>query len=222
MACRWTKGLASRKRQRRDGPSYVPRVPRRFGMSTSMPLVNIKRSMVEATFTTTNAWAGAQYSFRLDKLPDYAEFNTVFTQYRINAVKLTLIPMLDGVDANTQINSVTNYVTIPRVYAMVDKDYQPNIASENAFIQHNDLKIIRDPMKSFTIYCAKPAVQQGLQTTASVAYSGLKSGEWISTDSPSVNHFGICVGGIIPFTAGGHGIAYSVVATYYLQFRGNQ
>lgn len=210
------------KRQRRDGADYVPRVPRRMAMASSMPLVNIKRTMVESTFTTTNAWAGAQFVFRLDKLPDYAEFNSVFTQYRINGVKMTFIPLLDSIDANTQIASTVNYVTMPRVYTMVDKDYQPNIASESAFIQHNDLNIIKDPMKAFTVYCSKPAVQQGLQTTASVAYSGLKGGEWISCDSPSVNHFGICIGGVIPFTGGGKGIAYNVLATYYLQFRGNQ
>ena len=211
-----------RKRQRRDAPDAMSRLGRRMGLTAPMPVVSVKRTMVEPAFSVSSAWSGAQFVFRLDKLPDFSEFNAVFTQYRINGVKMTFIPMLDGVDANTQINSTVNYVTVPRVYTFVDRDSQPNIASENAFIQHSDLNIVKDPMHAFTLYVSRPAVSQGLQTTASVAYSGVKGGEWISCDSPSVSHYGGCVGGVIPFTGGSKAIAYSVICTYYLQFRGNQ
>lgn len=185
------------------------------------PTFNVKRTMIESTYTLTNVWAGAQWQFRLDKLPDFAEFNNMFTHYRINAVKMMFMPHADGLDSTTQINA-TKYITTPRLYAFVDRDSQPPLSSENAVIQHSGLKIIKNPLAPFTVYCKYPAVSTGIATTASVSYAGLKSKQWISCDSPSVVHNGVVTGGIIPFTAGSASLAYNVVVTYYMQFRGNQ
>lgn len=192
--------------------------PRR---SPSAGIVSVKRTMIESFYTLTNAWAGAQWTFRLDKLPDYTEFNALFGEYRIMAVKMMFIPLLDNIEATAQL-AATNYITTPRLYGFVDKDGQPPYTSENAVLQHSKLKIIRSPLKPFSIYCPRPGVSEGLQTTASVAYSGVKTGQWISCDSPSVNHYGIVTGGVIPFTGGSKALSYNVIVTYYMQFKGRQ
>lgn len=208
-----------RRRTRRSRKRFMRRMrPRR---SVSGGIVNIKRTMVEAYYTLSNVWSGSQWQFRLDKLPDFAEFNTIFTQYRINAVKMTFVPLLDSVEATAQL-SATSYITVPRLYAFVDKDSQPNLASENAVLQHSKLRIIKNTMKPFSVYCKYPAVSLGAATSSTVAYSSLKSKQWISCDSPSVVHNGVVTGGIIPFTGGSKSLAYSVIVTYYMQFKGTQ
>lgn len=215
------RNARSKGRKRMRSNDVRNPITRRVGLSRPVPDFNVKRTMVESVFTLSNAWAGAQWIFRLDKLPDFAEFNSIFTHYRINVVKMTFIPHSDSLDSTTQINA-TKYITTPRLYAFVDRDAQPPTATENQVIQHSDLKIIREPLKPFTLYVKSPAVAEGLQTTASVAYSGVRSSTWISCDSPSVNHYGCVTGGIMPFTAGAASLAYNVICTYYLQFRGNQ
>lgn len=215
---RYDRARARKRMRQNDGP--VP-VSRRVGLARPVPTYNVKRTMVESTFTLSNTWTGAQWVFRLDKLPDFAEFNSLFTHYRINGVRMTFIPHSDSLDSTTQINAV-KYITTPRLYTYVDRDAQPPTSSENAVIQHSDLKIIREPLKPFTVYVKNPAVAEGLQTTSSVAYSGVRPATWISCDSPSVNHYGAVTGGILPFTAGAATLAYNVICTYYLQFRGNQ
>lgn len=206
------------KRRRTSRPSTMGR---RIGLTRRMPNFNVKRTMIESTYTLSNVWAGAQWVFRLDKLPDFSEFNALFTHYRLNAVKMMFVPHADSLDSTTQLNA-TKYITTPRLYGFVDRDGQPPTASENAILQHSGLKIIRNPLRPFTIYCKAPCVSEGLQTTSSVAYSGLKSRQWISCDSPSVSHYGVVTGGILPFTAGSATLAYNVIVTYYLQFRGTQ
>lgn len=212
------------KRKRTTRPRRVvrrktTRMPRR--MPAAGGIVNIKRTTIETPFSVANAWGGAQWNFRLDKLPDFSEFNTVFTQYRINAVKMLFVPYVDGIDAITQANS-TNWLSIPRLYAFVDRDSQPRLSFETDVLQHSKLKIVKNPMAPFTVYCSKPACGLGIATTSSVAYSGVKSGQWIACDSPSVPHYGVVTGGMIPASTAGRTLSYNVICTYYLQFKGTQ
>lgn len=215
--------MAYRKRtyRRRTRRSRKRVMRKMYRSKRSGGIVNIKRTMVENYLTLTQTWTGAQWQFKLDKLPDYSEFNTVFTQYRINAVKMTFLPLLDGIDSTDQLNQ-PKYITMPRLYAFVDRDSQPNLSTENAVLQHSKLKIIRNPLRPFTVYCPAPAVSLGAATSSTVAYSSLKSKQWIFCDSPSVVHNGVVTGGVIPFVGTAGSLAFNVIVTYYMQFKGTQ
>lgn len=175
-------------------------------------LVSIKRKV---TFTqiSLNTWQSQQYAFTLAALPSYTEFTNLFEQYRINAVKLTFIPYTDSIEGNT----TSANLFVPRVYTIIDKDGSPLLSSETAMQQYNDARLIRDPCKAFSIYVRKPCVQFGTANALTVVGGAPKPSPWLDCDNHSVQHWGCGIGGVVPNAAGNFN--YSVVATYYMQFK---
>ena len=190
---------------------------------TRSNLVSIKRSFVSAPFSVNNSWSGASFNFTLAALPNYTEFTNLFEQYRINAVKLTFIPSADGIDFNQQQSNSSaggNWATIPRLYTAIDKDGNAQVASENAVLQYGNHRIIRSPLRPFSIYVKSPCVQVGTANLVTLVGGAPKSRQWLDCDNYSVQHWGCVVGGIVPYTsATSPSIGYQVIATYYMQFK---
>lgn len=198
-----------------------PRMTRSVAVRTN--LVNIKRSFVTAPFTVNNSWSGIQLSFTLSALPNYSEFTALFEQYRINGVKLTFVPSADSLDINQQqqnSSSAINWTTIPRLYTAIDKDGNGQYASENAILQYGNHRIIRNPMRAFTIYVKHPCVQMGTANLVTIVGGAPKARQWLDCDNYNVQHWGAVVGGIVPYQGGTTvNMAYQVIATYYMQFK---
>lgn len=215
-----------RKYARRAKRSYQKKSYRKLLKKTMYNMrqnvVSVKRSFVTAPFTVNSSWSGAQFSFTLAALPNYSEFTSLFEQYRINGIKLTFIPSADSLDINQQQqNSSTaiNWTTIPRLYTAIDRDGNGQYASENAILQYGNHKIIRNPMRPFSIYVKHPCVQVGTANLVTLVGGAPKSKQWLDCDNYSVQHWGCVVGGIVPYQGGTVNMAYQVIATYYLQFK---
>lgn len=196
-------------RRVRRRPSAAPgrRMPRYRNM------VAVKRTCVLGATSFTQTWSGTNWSFKLDALPNYTDFTAGFNAYRILAVKLLFMPVITGIDGEAG----TTVRQVPRAYTAIDRSSNPQYATENGMLQYGNVRVVRSPLRMFSVYIKSPAVWEGVATSASVAYSEPKGRQWISCDTPSIPHYGCVVGGIC--AAGTAGVSYNIVATYYLQFK---
>lgn len=175
-------------------------------------LVSIKRK-VTLPDVSFNIWQSQAYAPLLSQLPSYTEFTNLFEQYRINAVKFDFIPKSTSFEANTS----AAVATMPRLYTIIDKDGNAQTSSEVAMQQYGNSRLIRDPSKPFSIYIKRPCVQFGTANTITIVGGAPKPSPWLDCDNFSVQHWGCAIGGIMPTGTGS--VSFSVVATYYMQFK---
>jgi len=180
---------------------------------TRSNLVSVTRK-VTLTPVAFSTWQSQSYAFTLGVLPNYTEFTNLFEQYRINAIKLMFIPAFNGVEGNTSATVLAQ----PRLYTIIDKDGNAQTSSETDMQQYGNARLIREPSKSFTIYIKKPSVQMGTANALTIVGGAPRSSPWLDCDNYQVQHWGCAIGGIMPFTTAGSA-TYSVVATYYMQFK---
>lgn len=184
--------------------------------------VSVKRTVNLATLTLTTAWAGALYTFTLGSLPNSSDFTNMFSAYRINAVRLLFIPLvtnLDGGQVYANQSAGSQWTTVPRLYTAIEKQSTAQYTSESGVQQYQNLRIIKRPLSPFSVYVKAPAVWESVQTTASSAFSQPKIKQWLSCDTPTVQHYGCVIGGILPGSSATGSVQYNVIATYYLQFK---
>lgn len=186
-------------------------------------LISCKRTVTLADFTVSTTWSARSFAFALSALPSYSEFGNLFEQYRINAVKLQFIPFFDGNDLGSSAANVTGgagWFTNPRLYHAIDKDGNGATGSETALQEYSDVKIVTEPMKPFVVYIKNPCVQVATANALTLVGGAPKSRQWIDTDNYNIQHYGCVVGAIAPFASAGYAFKYSVVATYYMEFKG--
>ena len=185
-------------------------------------LVNVKRTVNLSTLTLTSAWAGAMYNFTLGQLPSSGDFTSMFSAYRINAIRLLFIPVitsLDGAQVYANQTAGSQWTTVPRLYTAIEKTGNGQYATEALIQQYQNLRVIKRPLSPFTVYIKNPAVWESVQTTAASAFSQPRSKQWLSCDTTNVNHYGCAIGGILPGASASGSVQYNVIATYYVQFK---
>lgn len=211
-----------RGRKRRTTPRATMRMTRRV-----MPrdkIVTKRRFHFGTLSVVPSAWTATSYGFKLNDLQNSSEFTALFQSYRVAGVKFTCIPTFTGNDqAQTLENNfvTATYYTQPRVYYLIDRDGVGDKSTENEFLQHPNVKIIRNPYKTFEIYCRNPMFRVPTEGIGglSVAPSLLKTG-FLDTSSPGVPHFGITLAGQAAFGSSGTNLTYNIVATYYIVCKG--
>ena len=178
--------------------------------------VFMKRHVYVNTIGTNvgTGWTAFPFQFKLDNLPAYSEFTSLFDAYRINGVKLTFTPFWDSNDVVNQ-GTVSN----PRVYTVIDANGIPpgSVNTEAKMHEYSNMKIIYDPMKAFSIYIKNPSYELASTGTGNNAVTSNR--DWLDTDNPSIPHNGAAVGMIIPVGTPTTGFYYNVIATYYLEFK---
>lgn len=87
-------------------------------------------------------------------------------------------------------------------------------------VQVGNHRIIRKPLESFTIYVRKPAAQVETATVLTFAGAAPKGGVWLDCDNQNVIHQGAGIGGVMPFSSSNANIAYQVILTLYMEFKG--
>jgi len=184
-------------------------------------VVLFKRRFLVSSSTTFGSWSTQAYSFTLGALPNYTEITNLFEQFKINAVKLTFIPLADSVDFNQyQESKATSrpYATQPRMYTLVDKDGAPTVSTEAIMLENSAVRIIRQPLKGFNIYINKPCVQVEVGTTLGFSGAMPRASPWLDCDNYGVRHEGCVVGGVT--TDGTVSFGFQVIATYYIAAKG--
>jgi len=161
--------------------------------------------------------------FELDHLQQYSTFSSLFDQYRINAVKIQMLPTAN---TNDQSNAGGMFVS------SIDLDDDTTITTFSDLLQCSNAKAsawsTAGGMTPYKQLYVRPRVQN-LLNSGNVDGSGnpifttslLPRGKWIDMgDRGQTKHYGINIGWDIN---GGLGLNSSqnitIIATYYLQFR---
>lgn len=110
----------------------LPGTPVRYVGLPRTPGMTFKRCVYDGTWTfgtavTNDFWRYVEAP--INKLPDIAEYATIFDEYRINAVKYTFRPRFDSNE-----NGATNP---PQSYAHVILDPNSTITPTGVFTQNN-------------------------------------------------------------------------------------
>lgn len=150
------------------------------------------------TGTTANvSYYSFAHMFTLGMLPDYAEFTTLFDQYKISGVKLRITPYSTAQMAQTGVGTANNQTLSVLMHSVLDHDdYTAPAAGTtgiNALRQYRTYKT-----RNFLARNGQPINIWLRPRIATAAYgSGVFSSYanskplWIDCDSINVEHYGI-------------------------------
>lgn len=209
-------------RKRRQGRKKYVRKARMYKAPRgNMQVMNIKRTYVQNLAPGTYPHGG-QIVPTLDSFPSYLEFTELYSQYRINKVKIKFIPtfnMGDGLNATTVgANGLFYGTTKNRNGSFADFN------TENEFLESADgqwAKPISTPRKW---YYTPNILTEQYKTAATTGYSFAYK-RWLNSGDPTIPHYGFAyyILGFSPNTglapASGTTIGRFYI-TAYLQLKG--
>jgi len=175
------------------------RVPRRVGRSNNCHMF---RRVAELTPITLDLNDNTLYPlyFKLDQLPNVSEFTNLYDQYRINKVKVTLVPNWTQLDAaGIPYPSVglsyhpTAFLGNPNIHSVLDFDNSGMSGyTVNTMMQYSNYRRTRGNQEHSRYFT--PAIQMGSQVLPNNADGGVatvtKYKPWLdfATDVP---HYGM-------------------------------
>lgn len=202
------------RRTRRGGQLSRSRiVPLSRGLTSRQPVHSFVRSDFIETITASNlADTFKVYTFALNKLPNYTEFTNLFDQYRICAVKLTIIPsitqtVLDGAS--------TSSYPLPEIRSIIDYTEDGTPLDFDELYQYATHKMTRGN-RIHTRYFKPAVLTSAFEGVAASAYIP-KWKQWLTTDDSATPHYSIKVGLNAVKTA--NTCYFRVYAKYYLQMK---
>lgn len=163
--------------------AIIPRSPRQ-------PVQFFKRSVYysgwTANSTTTDIFVN--YFGALSVLPNVSEFTSLYDQYRINGIKVTLIPRGNQSDIGTASGTVAQSVG---VFSVIDYDDINPLTSLNQAMQYQNLKMTRSHQIHSRYF--KPRILNSVLAnagTGAVANAGSTRG-WLDVTSDNIPHMGV-------------------------------
>lgn len=186
----------------------VPR-PRRFNNQVHSFKQSTELSNISVAAATTQQFA---YTFDLNQLTNVASFNTLFDEYRINAVKVSFTPAYNFY--GTAVTAGT--VSMPVIYTVTDYDSDASLAA-GALDQYTNLKY-RSFNRTHTHYLKPKVLNQIFISAGSTGNNPIRA-PWLDMANANVPHYGIL--GVITASDSSK-IAAQLVrvhATFYLQCR---
>lgn len=209
------------KKAYRPKRKVVRKVALKRAVKDNLCYISRRYSYGTVSGSVTAGWNTATFNFALGNLPNAGELTSVFEQYKINAVKLTFIPNFTGADATGASGGM--YLMQPRVYKLIDKDgfQAARLVTESAMLENSAVRLVNNPMRTFSIYCSKPCAQFEVASTIGFAQAAPKPSPWLDCENYAVQHSGIALG-IAAVGASSAVFQYQVIATYYMAFKGAQ
>lgn len=137
-------------------------------------------------FTILDTAAGYHKAdvIKLNQCPNYAEFTSLFDQYRITRVDIKFL-----FDKNSATFTGASAQFIPNIYTVFDPDDGTPLSTENDYLQYQSLRVNRmDTPVYRTIYpcTATPAYSGG----AFSGYTEVKNA-WIDCGNPATEYYGL-------------------------------
>lgn len=183
-----------------------------------------RKCKVGSITTNTGGYVGGSIVFRLDSLPGYTEFTSLFDQYCIRYVKLYFVSR--GVNLSI-IESINNQAMgMPNIITV--RDYDDNTAPSSDEAGYNTL---REYSKSktfsfttdnrvFTIGIVPSILSENYRTGVTTAYSP-KFKQYLDCSYPDVPHYSIkyCINIPNNGSLSTPQASFDVYATYYLSFK---
>jgi len=137
-------------------------------------------SEVSATPTTNTT---AQFVFQLSNLDGYTNFTSLFDQYLLQAVRVSIVPNNNAIGLQT--NTTTNLVPL---YCVLDYDDNTALASIAAAREYDNC-IICEPGESL-IRTFSPRIATAAYSGAFTSFANMGP-QWIDAASTSVAHYGM-------------------------------
>lgn len=198
-------------RKRRPARANVRRRlrnPRIGRMLISPPNVHtFKRSVYTASalsVTTANVYSA--FSFNLNAVPNSSEFTSLFDQYRVDYIKIKILPRGSSAEAGTNNN-------VGKIFSVIDYDDDTVPTSIDQLMQYPNVKTTRttsDHTRSF-----RPQFASSVYGSAVLTGYGARRG-WLDCESSTVPHYGMKIA--IQGTAGAQ--VFDVLIEYILSFKG--
>nr|WPR18783.1 MAG: capsid protein [Owegonang virus 28] len=183
---------------------------RRMGrarMGIRQPVQYFKRSVFSsaAITTTPGIFNGTTQTFQLNQVPNVTEFTSLYDQYQIRAVKLSIIPRCSDSDTSLQGAS--------QIFTALDYDSSAAPTGTNELMQYQNLRMTRN-LGIHKRYLKPKPLLTNFSLGAS-AYSNAPRGTWIDCTADSVPHYGIKIG----FPAASASFVYDYKVDFYLAFK---
>jgi len=169
---------------------------------------------VDTTYTLTQAAITPQFlgfNFSLDQLAQYTSWTSVFDQYRIDKVQVTIRPQYNAVGL-----FVPASVKIPLLYSVIDYDDNTAASSLSTLKEYSNCNIsmYETVVATFQPHLAMAAYDGSVFTS----YANI-AGQWIDAASPTVKHYGMKLG-VEGGQSGQTGLqTYDITIKYLISFR---
>lgn len=160
-----------------------------------------KRTYNLGTGTTnplTNTLAALNFS--VNDMPSYTEFTSLYDYYKVNRIKVRIIPFQTESNSTGTVNNAGN---VPIAYVVDTSDSTPPVTFEE-LLEYNDHKIT-NLYNGVSCYF-KPKFAD--------ATSAIRDG-WVATSNPSLNWYGFKYA--IPPTT--NAMAFYTIITFYVSFK---
>lgn len=212
---------AGMRKRRRFGVRRVPRPLR--SLQTRPAVLNVKRVYYSGfwtfgTGTTDGFWRYAVYN--LAQLPNVSEYQALFDEYKINAIKVTFRPRYDNVASDSAAGGT------PQAYAHYFIDPASTVTPSGTYSQANLNTFLENSgvrtatlNRPFSVYF-KPKVQTLASSTAATPVAAVQKGTWMKTSEPAVLYrgFHIYLQQNAMYTTNGN-ISLDMFVTYYMTFK---
>lgn len=161
-----------------------------------------------STFVLSNvANAYTAYNFSLGDVPNYTEFTALYDYYKINAVKVTLLPQMTQ---NVSLGDVNNAWASKRLFSAIDYNDSSAVTTIDEIRQYQTCKFT-PILKRHSRYF-KPRIND----SGSVYTPGRP---WLLCSSPNTNYFAIKLAGETMNSSGVANMEYTVEVMFYLSFK---
>lgn len=212
-----------RKRRVFRRKTAIPRMSRSLNSGMIVP---VKRKFWTTNFTPSTVATSnfaPQWTFALGSMPDYANYIALFDEFKLNAVKVDILPRFSvGAQVGQQVGlgvstNYQQYVTIVKDPAMEPPAGTYSTGTLNKLLESGRSKT-HNGNRAISVY-SKVFMRQG-----GAAGEGINSQiirpRWIKTTDFNTTHYGITAmfwDSTFDFTM--LGVSYDIFYTFYLQFR---
>lgn len=194
------------RRQKRTYHTVSTRIPRTTQTYTCVQTVD--KATVAVSNTGNLALA---YTFTLNDTDNVSNFQALFDQYRIDAIRLEIVPLQNALQVPTQ--STTSFSSL---YNVLDYDNASALSGIGAAREYDNLIELAPGESCERVFSPRIAVAAYAGAFTSFANQGP---QWIDCSSPSVAHYGLKL--LIPAAIAGQTLlqSWQIFAQYYISFR---
>lgn len=146
--------------------------------------------------------------FSLNQLPGHSELTALYDQYKINMVKLEVIPQFD----NANVGSSTSTNVITQNYSVIDYDDITVPTTMDTLMQYQNLK--RTPSTRIITRVVRPKFASELFNT-SIATAYRPSSGFVDCNYDTVEHYGCKFG----FSSNPQAQKFGLKMTFYLAMK---
>lgn len=146
--------------------------------------LTVRRHCFIQTITQNSVIEYGVMTFRLDQLPNSAEFTSLFEMFKITRIKLRFQPSYNDSTAGAAAAS-----RLPIFHCSKDHDDIAFPTSVDQLYQYDSYRQFRTD-RPWTIVL-KPKVLPLIYGTALVNSYGVAANTWVSCDNPATNHYGL-------------------------------